>query len=226
MKNGAYGIISSRLIRTDRNGTKYYAGTVKCDRCGGAGRSDIWAYTGYVCYKCGGSGVVADEWFERTEEYEEKLRLRRVAKAQKEAEYRKAHAEEIRLDEIAKDSEKARLAIFTCNNRKGCGCETCSHKVYCTLLTNCITDIEEAVKIDRASDSQKRLLEKLNAIDRTEPVLIETLDGEPCEVSRWFTDRYGNSKRCITKPDGEKVYTTASTDRGLAKYGLRNRKGA
>ena len=28
----------------------------KCSRCGGAGRSDKWAHTGYVCYQCNGSG--------------------------------------------------------------------------------------------------------------------------------------------------------------------------
>lgn len=28
----------------------------KCDRCGGAGRSDNWIATGSVCYKCNGTG--------------------------------------------------------------------------------------------------------------------------------------------------------------------------
>jgi hypothetical protein len=27
-----------------------------CVRCGGAGRSDMWKDTGYVCYKCEGTG--------------------------------------------------------------------------------------------------------------------------------------------------------------------------
>ena len=27
-----------------------------CNRCGGAGKSDRWAFTGYVCYDCNGSG--------------------------------------------------------------------------------------------------------------------------------------------------------------------------
>lgn len=30
--------------------------TRSCGRCGGAGRSDRWAYTGYTCFDCGGSG--------------------------------------------------------------------------------------------------------------------------------------------------------------------------
>lgn len=28
----------------------------KCNRCGGAGRSDRWAFTGYTCFDCGGHG--------------------------------------------------------------------------------------------------------------------------------------------------------------------------
>lgn len=34
-------------------------GLVRCDRCGGAGRSDQWWATGYACYKCEGHGSVA-----------------------------------------------------------------------------------------------------------------------------------------------------------------------
>lgn len=29
-----------------------------CGRCGGAGRSDKWAHTGFTCYQCGGSGTM------------------------------------------------------------------------------------------------------------------------------------------------------------------------
>jgi hypothetical protein len=28
----------------------------RCNRCGGAGRSDRWAFTGFVCFDCGGAG--------------------------------------------------------------------------------------------------------------------------------------------------------------------------
>jgi len=34
----------------------YWMHTRPCNRCGGAGRSEKWAYTGLVCYDCGGSG--------------------------------------------------------------------------------------------------------------------------------------------------------------------------
>lgn len=32
-----------------------------CRRCGGAGESDKWTYTGRTCYGCGGSGYVSTE---------------------------------------------------------------------------------------------------------------------------------------------------------------------
>lgn len=35
---------------------KDYKADNRCDRCGGAGQADKWAYTGKVCYKCGGTG--------------------------------------------------------------------------------------------------------------------------------------------------------------------------
>ena len=37
-------------LRTDKNGTKYYA-NYTCPRCGGAGGSDKWAFTGWTCYE-------------------------------------------------------------------------------------------------------------------------------------------------------------------------------
>ena len=46
------------LIRTDRNGTKYFTGMVTCPRCGGAGGADAWKATGWTCYECGGDGKV------------------------------------------------------------------------------------------------------------------------------------------------------------------------
>lgn len=45
-------------IRTDRNGTKYFA-DYTCKRCGGQGGLPQWIYTGYTCYECGGTGVAA-----------------------------------------------------------------------------------------------------------------------------------------------------------------------
>ena len=80
------------LIRTDRNGTKYYEGMVTCPRCGGAGGANQWAYTGWTCYECGGSGKVFGKWKEYTPEYADKLSKRAEARRKK---YFEEHAEEI-----------------------------------------------------------------------------------------------------------------------------------
>lgn len=72
-----------KLIKVDRNGTKYYSHGCACDRCGGLGGSDAWAYTGWTCYKCGGSGIgpeiISKEY---TPEYEAKLAQRRAKRAE------------------------------------------------------------------------------------------------------------------------------------------------
>lgn len=105
------------LIRVDRNGTKYYRGLVNCDRCGGYGGADQWAYTGWTCYKCGGSGKIEGSWKEYTPEYAAKLEARRKAKAEK---WEKEHAEEIakaeaerkakeEAERIAQEAEEKRI---------------------------------------------------------------------------------------------------------------------
>ena len=102
------------LIRVDRNGTKYWTGMVACDRCGGAGGADKWAYTGWKCYKCNGSGKMQDSWKEYTPEYEAKLEARRKARREK---WERDHAEEIakaeaerkakeEADRLAKEAER------------------------------------------------------------------------------------------------------------------------
>lgn len=43
-------------VRTDRNGTRYFA-NYKCDRCNGKGVIPYYGYIdGGVCFECGGSG--------------------------------------------------------------------------------------------------------------------------------------------------------------------------
>lgn len=71
-------------IRTDKNGTKIYHDWT-CTRCGGAGASDRWIFTGRTCYECGGSGrghkpAIIKEY---TPEYEAKLKSSREARAAK-----------------------------------------------------------------------------------------------------------------------------------------------
>lgn len=45
-----------QLVKEYKNGTRVYVDTVPCDRCGGAGSSEAWKYSGMTCYKCGGTG--------------------------------------------------------------------------------------------------------------------------------------------------------------------------
>ncbi|MCF0105407.1 MAG: hypothetical protein HUJ53_01450, partial [Holdemanella sp.] len=105
------------LIKTDRNGTKTFRGLVKCERCGGMGGHDKWAYTGWSCYKCGGTGLVEGTWKEYTPEYQAKLDAERAeAFAKQEAEWQaeqariEAEAEEKRqAEELAKQAEEERI---------------------------------------------------------------------------------------------------------------------
>ena len=101
------------LLKIDKNGSKHYRGIVACDRCGGAGGSDAWKYTGWTCYKCGGSGKMEATWIERTPEYEAKLAERRAKKAAKiAAEQAEKIAEYERAQELArqeKEREEARI---------------------------------------------------------------------------------------------------------------------
>ena len=84
-----------KLIKVDKNGTKYYSHGCACQRCGGQGGSDAWTYTGWTCYACGGSGIgpeiISKEY---TPEYEAKLAARRAARQAKKDEEAKARAAE------------------------------------------------------------------------------------------------------------------------------------
>lgn len=71
-------------VRTDRNGTKIFHDWT-CPRCGGAGESDKWLFTGKICYGCGGTGKrhtpkVVKKY---TKEYADKLEKRRIAREKK-----------------------------------------------------------------------------------------------------------------------------------------------
>lgn len=114
------------LIRTDRNGTKYFEGMVTCDRCDGKGIYIIgvcngqpvpsWVDNG-VCFKCGGRGKVMDKWKEYTPEHEAILEARRKARAEKKAkeieEQIAKHEAELKAKEeaerIAREEEERRI---------------------------------------------------------------------------------------------------------------------
>ena len=77
--------MTRELIKTDRNGTKYFNTLVKCDRCGGDGiykwgaiQTDshghcIGSTFAGTCFKCGGAGDVWEIVKEYTPEYRAKL---------------------------------------------------------------------------------------------------------------------------------------------------------
>ena len=92
---------TKRLIKTDRNGTKYWDVTETCPRCGG--RGDYIRGINYgTCFLCGGSGKRNYTFKEYTPEHEAKLEERRQAKAAKKAEerakYENEHADEIEAE--------------------------------------------------------------------------------------------------------------------------------
>jgi hypothetical protein len=105
----------ANLIRVDRNGTKYYEGYIKCDRCEGRGYYAIGVCNGQlvlspvdngICFKCGGAGKVISKWKEYTPEYEAKLEARREARRQK---YLEEHKEEIEAQRRAEEERQAEI---------------------------------------------------------------------------------------------------------------------
>lgn len=99
------------LIKTDRNGTKYYEGLVTCDRCNGRGLFIVRVENNRlipaqpdsgVCYKCGGRGKVMGAWKEYTEEYRAKLDAQNAKGAAK----KKAELEEKRKAEYESNGIK------------------------------------------------------------------------------------------------------------------------
>lgn len=103
-------------IRTDRNGTKYYHDWT-CPRCGGAGESDKWVFTGRTCYACGGTGKRAKPLVvkEYTDEYAAKLAAKRKAR-----EDAKPKPSEDELKAIA-EASKAESAASSGINADGTG---------------------------------------------------------------------------------------------------------
>lgn len=119
--------MNGTLIKTDRNGTKYYEGMITCDRCGGEGIYYIGVHNGRplpshidqgICFKCRGLGKVEGKWKEYTPEYEAKLEARRAAK--REAQQKAWEEEEAKrqaeleakkeAERIAKEIEEAKIA--------------------------------------------------------------------------------------------------------------------
>lgn len=67
-----------KLVRVDRNGTKYFEDN-ECPKCGGKGYIKAFDYVeGGICFMCGGTGLHYHKWVERTPEYERKLAEQRI----------------------------------------------------------------------------------------------------------------------------------------------------
>ena len=87
------------LLRIDRNGTKYWGNTT-CQRCGGAGASEAWRFTGCTCWECGGTGISKMRiWKEYTPEHRAKLDAARAKRDEKKRQERlaelKSHMTEV-----------------------------------------------------------------------------------------------------------------------------------
>ena len=84
-------------FKIDRNGTKYFYDWT-CPRCGGAGGSDNWKFTGWKCYDCGGSGrrSTPTVYKEYTPEYQAILEERRAKRHAKRMQALEAKADETR----------------------------------------------------------------------------------------------------------------------------------
>lgn len=112
---------NKNLIRTDRNGTKYWNVIETCPRCGGRGDYILGTLNYGVCFLCGGTGLHGYTYKEYTPEHEAKLEARRQAKAAKEAaekaKYEEEHAEEIAAKQA---EENRRIFEFRCAEN-GCG---------------------------------------------------------------------------------------------------------
>ena len=96
-----------KLVKTDKNGSKYYEGLSTCPKCNGAGLivhhmengQPSWNWTdGGVCWKCSGEGKVFRKIIIRTPEYEAVLAERRRKKAEAKKAKREAEIDQIRKD--------------------------------------------------------------------------------------------------------------------------------
>ena len=66
-----------KLIKTDRNGTKYWQIVDTCPRCGGRGDYILGTLNYGTCFQCGGNGRHEYIWKEYTPEHEAKLEAAR-----------------------------------------------------------------------------------------------------------------------------------------------------
>lgn len=206
-------VIKATWIKSDKNGSDYYDVVETCSNCHGDGYIKAFSYNANgICFKCNGTGKVSSTVKAMNVDYMAKLEGKRIAKAQEVAE-RKAIS-------FAESKVKA---VETCTSKKGHDCTTCEHRSYCSLVLTAQEALKNVEGTKELSGFDKAILsynfkEETKGFPKSD---IMTLDGEYCKVSRWFRDSFGNLKRRIEKPNGEVVWTTASTEKGLQKLGLK-----
>lgn len=100
------------LIKTDKNGTRYYEETCRCWKCSGTGTYTWGAvvngatqYAG-VCFACQGSGVTVETVKEYTPEHQAKLDAQRAKREAKRQAEREAKEAELRAEREKAEAER------------------------------------------------------------------------------------------------------------------------
>lgn len=103
------GTRNTRVFAVDPKGRPWTSYVGKCNRCGGAGGADKWAYTGWTCFDCRGSGkgwpqhvhLYTCEELAKLNERKAKADATRAAKRQAAADKAQAEADARRADFMA-----------------------------------------------------------------------------------------------------------------------------
>ena len=138
-----------QLVKTDKNGTKYWNTRVLCDRCGdgtgvykwGAIQTDghghvIGSTFAGTCFKCGGAGYVWEIVKEYTPEYRAKLDAaneKRKAKQRAKWEAERAEREAQRAKEAAERAERERIRREEIERNRGHYIGTVGDKIEMTV---------------------------------------------------------------------------------------------
>lgn len=152
-------------LRTDKNGTKYYA-NYTCPRCGGAGGSDKWAFTGWTCYECGGTGESSTPVIEKeyTPEYRAKLdeRARKRAEAKRAKQVEEFNNNRLAIAEKYGFNPEGKIYVVTGNTYEipsyaGWGTDAVGINVFRDDAGNCFIWKSTSAFFNIAEGSQVRL---------------------------------------------------------------------